>query len=160
MINRTDVFSMPKTSRKRSETASATLGWSKKSSKVAMNTPSRTTRVTRSSEPKCFFRRREDVQSRSVGGVSSSLGIELFPQPANILRLVVDDREHPAKEKQVPGLHRLHVRAERCRGCRKLNYKVLQPAIRAALLRTLLRVNERFSVCHRYDPARAIYRYN
>jgi hypothetical protein len=31
MINRTDVFSMPKTSRKRSETASATLGWSKKS---------------------------------------------------------------------------------------------------------------------------------
>ncbi len=45
-----------------------------------------------------LFRRREDVQSRSVGGVSSSLDIELFAQPANILRLVVDYRQHPAKE--------------------------------------------------------------
>jgi OsmC subfamily peroxiredoxin len=34
-------------------TASATLGWSKKSPEGAMNTPSRTTRVTRSSEPRC-----------------------------------------------------------------------------------------------------------
>ena len=47
------VFSMPKTSRNWSETASATLGWSKKSPEVAMNTPSRTTRVTLSSEPRC-----------------------------------------------------------------------------------------------------------
>ena len=49
------IFSMPKTSRNKSETASATLGWSKKSPCVAMNTPSLTTRVTRSSEPRCFL---------------------------------------------------------------------------------------------------------
>ena len=45
-------LSVPKMSRNKSDTASATLGWSKKSPEVAMNTPSRTTRVTRSSEPK------------------------------------------------------------------------------------------------------------
>jgi hypothetical protein len=101
-----------------------------------------------------LFRRREDVQSRNVGGVSSSFDIELFAQPANILRFVVDYRQHPAKEKQVPGLHRLNIRAERRRSGWKLNAKVLQAALGAAQLRTLLGVNERFFVCHRYNPAR------
>jgi hypothetical protein len=40
--------------------------------------------------------RGEDVQSRSVSGISPSLDIELFPQSAKILRLVIDDWEHPA----------------------------------------------------------------
>jgi hypothetical protein len=102
-----------------------------------------------------LFRRSEDVQTRGVSSVSSSLGIELFPQPANILRFVVDYREHPAKEKQVPCLHRLHVGAEWRRSGWKLNAKVLQPALGTAQLRTLLGVNERSSVCHRYTPERA-----
>ena len=42
--------------------------------------------------------RSEDVQSRSVGGISSSLGIELFPESANELWFMVHNREHPAKE--------------------------------------------------------------
>ena len=79
-----------------------------------------------------FFGCSEDAQSRSIGGVSPSLGIELFPHPANILRLVVDYREHPAKEEQVPRLHRLYVSAEWCRGGWKLNTEVLQPAICSA----------------------------
>src|SRR6266852_3709947 len=73
--------------------------------------------------------RSEDVQCRSVGGVSSSLGIELFPKSAKILRLVVHNWEHSAKEEKVARLHRLDVRAKRRRGGRELNAKVLQPAI-------------------------------
>ena len=79
-----------------------------------------------------FFRRSEDAQSRSVSGVSSSFGIELFSEPANILRLVVDHREHPAKEEQVARLYRLDVGAERRRGGWELNAQLLQPAIRTA----------------------------
>ena len=78
----------------------------------------------------------EDAQSRSVGGISSSLGIKLFPQAAKILRLVVYNGEHPAKEEQVTRLYRLDVGAKRRRGGRELNAKVLQPAIGTALLRT------------------------
>jgi len=40
----------------------------------------------------------KNSQSRRVGGISSGLGIELFPKPANILRFVVYNWEHPAKE--------------------------------------------------------------
>ena len=83
-----------------------------------------------------LFGRSEDAQSRSVGGISSGLGIELFPQPANILRLVVDNREHPAKEEQVARLYRLHISAKRRRGGWELNAKVLQPAFGTARLRT------------------------
>ncbi len=51
-----------------------------------------------------LFGRSEHAQSRGVGGISSSLGIEFLPQPANILRLVVYNREHPAKEEQIARL--------------------------------------------------------
>ena len=71
----------------------------------------------------------QDVQSRSVSGISSSLGIELFPKSANKLRLVVHNWEHPAKEEQVVRLHRLDVSSKRLRGGWELNAKVLQPAI-------------------------------
>ena len=83
-----------------------------------------------------LFRRGENAQSRGVGGISSSLDIELFPEPANILRLVVDDREHPAKEEQVARLYRLDVSAKRRRGGWELNAKILQPAFCTARLRT------------------------
>src|SRR5271166_796469 len=84
-----------------------------------------------------FFGRREDAQSCSVGSVPSSFDIELFPKPADVLRLVVDDRQHSAEEQEIAGLHRLDVRAERSRRGRELNAKLLQAAIRAARLRTL-----------------------
>src|SRR5258708_24867216 len=80
--------------------------------------------------------RSEDVQCRSVGGISSSLCIELFPKSAKIRRLVVHNWEHSAKEEKVARLHRLDVRAKRRRGGRELNAKVLQPAICAAQVRT------------------------
>jgi hypothetical protein len=83
-----------------------------------------------------LFGRGEDVQSRSVGGLSSTLGIELFPQPADKLRLVVDDWEHPAKEKQVARLYRLDVSAKRRRGSWELNAKFLQPPIRTTRRQT------------------------
>src|SRR5260370_34908909 len=73
--------------------------------------------------------RSEDVQCRSVGGVSSSLGIELFPKSAKILRLAVHNWEHSAKEEKVARLHRLDISAKRRRGGREQNAKVLQAAI-------------------------------
>jgi hypothetical protein len=79
-----------------------------------------------------LFCSREDAQSRSVSSVSSSFGIELFPQSANVLRLVVDYREHPAKEEQVTCLYSLYVSAKRRRRGWKLNTQVLQAAIRAS----------------------------
>ena len=81
-----------------------------------------------------FFGRSENAQGRSVGGISSRLSIELFPKPANILRLVVDNWEHAAKEEQITRLYRLDVSAKRRWGFWELNSKVLQPAICTAQL--------------------------
>ena len=85
-----------------------------------------------------LFGRGEDAQSRGVGGISTGLGIELLSQPPDILRLVIDNWEHPAKEEQVARLYRFHVRAKRRRGGWQLNAKVLQPAICTARLRTFI----------------------
>src|SRR5690242_20474585 len=68
----------------------------------------------------------EDVQCRNVGGISSSLGIELFPKPANELRLAVHNREHPAQEEKVAQLYRLYVSAKRRWSRWELNAKVFQ----------------------------------
>src|ERR1700733_13896107 len=76
-----------------------------------------------------LFGRGEDAQSRRVGGISPGLDIELLPQPPDILRLVIDNWEHPAKEEQVARLYRFHVRAKRRGGGWERNAKVLQPAI-------------------------------
>jgi hypothetical protein len=84
-----------------------------------------------------FLGRSEDAQSRGVGGIPSSLRIQFFPKPANILRLVVDNREHPAKEEQIARLERLHISAEWRRSGGEFNAKVLQPAICTARLGTL-----------------------
>src|SRR5215468_6949987 len=86
--------------------------------------------------------RGEDVQSRSESGISPSLEIELFPESAKVLRLVIDNWEHPAKKEKVARLHRLDISAKRRRGGWELNAKVMQPAIRTARLRT-------FSAYHR-----------
>ena len=73
--------------------------------------------------------RGEDVQSRRVSGISPSLGIELFPQSAKILRLVIDNWEHPAKEEKVAGLYRLDISTKWRRSGGELNAKVPQSAI-------------------------------
>src|SRR5262245_41675453 len=78
----------------------------------------------------------EDIQCRSVGGISSGFGIELFRKSAKILRLVVHNWEHSAKEEKVACLHRFDVSAKRRRGGWELNVKVLQPAICNAQVRT------------------------
>jgi hypothetical protein len=44
------------------------------------------------------------TQSSRISSISSFLGIEFFPQPAHIFRLVVDNRQHPGKEKKVARL--------------------------------------------------------
>src|ERR1700722_3031089 len=79
----------------------------------------------------------EDAQRRGVGGFPSGLDIELFAQPANKLRLVIDDWEHSAKEEQVAGLYCFDVGAERRGGGWELNAKVEQPTVCAARLRRL-----------------------
>src|SRR6266852_2064376 len=73
--------------------------------------------------------RGDDVQSRSVSGISPSLDIELFPESAKILRLVIDNWEHPAKEEKVARLHRLDISAKWRRGGWELNAKVPKAAI-------------------------------
>src|ERR1700722_1168019 len=82
------------------------------------------------------FRRGEDAQSCGVGRISSSINIKFFSQSANILRLVVDDREHPAKEEQIACLYSFGVSAKGRRGVRELNAKVLKPLICTAWLET------------------------
>jgi hypothetical protein len=69
----------------------------------------------------------EDVQCHSVGGISSSLGIELFPKSAKILRPVVHNWEHSAKEEKVARLHRFDVSAKWASG--RLGAECQGPAI-------------------------------
>jgi len=83
-----------------------------------------------------LFDRSEGAQGRSVRGISSSLSIELLPHPAEVLRFVVHNREHPAQEEQVARLDCFDVSAERSRSGRELNAKILQPAICPGRLRT------------------------
>ncbi len=84
-----------------------------------------------------LFGRSEDAQSRGVSGVAPGLGVELLADPADVLRLVVDDGQHSAEEEQVACLHCLDVGAERRRRGRELNAEALQPALCAVRLRTL-----------------------
>ena len=60
--------------------------------------------------------RGEDVQSRSESGISPSLDIELFPESAKVLRLVIDNWEHPAKKEKVARLYRLDVKYQTASG--------------------------------------------
>ena len=87
--------------------------------------------------------RGEDVQSRSVSGISRSLGIWLFPRWAKIPRLVIANWEHPAKgEEKIACLYRLDISTKPRRRRWELNAKVLKSAICTAWLQT-------FSAYHR-----------
>src|ERR1700733_15803961 len=99
-----------------------------------------------------LFGRGEDAQSRGVGGISTGLGIELLSQPPDILRLVIDNWEHPAKEEQVARLYRFHVRAKRRRGGWQLNAKVLQPAIGCSDALRVGGYDDCLFVCHTNPP--------
>src|SRR5580692_2118766 len=76
--------------------------------------------------------RGQGAQCRGVGSISSSFGIELLPQPANIFRLVIDHREHAAQKEQIARLQCLKVAAERRGRNRELDAKVAEPALRTA----------------------------
>jgi hypothetical protein len=54
-------------------------GLVKEVAEVAMNTPSRTTRVTRSSEPRWLFAAARTPKAAVLGGIPSSFSIEFFP---------------------------------------------------------------------------------
>src|SRR5580704_14681258 len=73
--------------------------------------------------------RSEHVQRSVLGSIPAGLGIKLLAKPAEVFGLVVDDREHPAKEKQVAGFYRLNVGSKWRWGSRELNAKLQQPAI-------------------------------
>jgi len=49
-----------------------------------------------------LFGRGENAQCRGVGGVSSSLDVELFSKPANVFGLVVYDGSIPLKNSRLP----------------------------------------------------------
>ena len=76
-----------------------------------------------------LFRRGERAQSRNADGIPTCFEIELFANPADILRLVIDNREHAAQEEQVAGLYCLDVRAKRGGGGGELNAEFLEPAL-------------------------------
>ncbi len=136
ITSRTAIFSMPKISRNRSEARVRDPGLVEEVA-GGCHEHSEPDDASHSIErAQMLFRRSEHAQSRGVGGISSGLDVEFFPEPANILRLVVDDREHPAEEEQVARLHRLDVSAERRRGGWELNAELLQPALRTDRLRT------------------------
>ena len=66
-----------------------------------MNTPSRTTRLILSSEPRCCLAAARALNASRIGSIASSIHVEFFPKPANILWLVVDNWKHSAQEEQI-----------------------------------------------------------
>lgn len=76
----------------------------------------------------------ERARRRGVSGIPSSFDVELFANPADVLWLVIDNREHPAQEEEIAGLHCLDVSAEGRRGGGELNAEFLQPTLRIAWL--------------------------
>ncbi len=53
--------------------------------------------------------RRQSAQGRNAGCLPSCLGIEFSSNQANKCRFVIDDGQHTAQEKQIPGLQSLNV---------------------------------------------------
>ena len=71
----------------------------------------------------------ESAQSRGVDGISSRFGIELFPQPAHIFRLVIDNWDHTAEKEKVTRLYGFDVCAEGRGGGWKLNAQLFKPTL-------------------------------
>ena len=81
--------------------------------------------------------RSESAQGRNVCRIPSSLDIEFFAKPPEILRLVIDYRQHASQEEQITGRCRLDIVPERRGRGGQLNAKVLQPAFDVARLQIL-----------------------
>ena len=63
----------------------------------------------------------KSAQARYICCVASCLYIKFFAKSANVLRLMVDDREHPGEEEQVARLQYLDIIAKRRWSGWKLN---------------------------------------
>jgi len=76
-----------------------------------------------------LFRRGERAQRCNANGIPTSFEIELFANPADVLRLVIDNREHAAQEKEVAGLYCFDIYTKRGWGGGELNAQFLEPAL-------------------------------
>ena len=87
---------------------------------MATDTPSRTIRVTLSSDPKCSPRDSEDVERREVSRLAPRFHIELRADASNEFRRAAFRGKHPGQKKQIARLHRFRIGAERLRRRREL----------------------------------------
>lgn len=71
----------------------------------------------------------QGAQSRGASRIASSFEVQLFAEPAEILRLMIHHRERAAQEKQVASLRSLDVAAEGRGRSGELNAKFLQPLL-------------------------------
>jgi len=94
---------------------------------VATDTPSRTIRVTLSSDPKCCRASTEDVECGEFRRLASSVYVEFRADSPNEFRDPAFRGKHPAQKKQIARLHRFRIDPERLRGHRELNAKFFQP---------------------------------
>jgi hypothetical protein len=69
---------------------------------VATDTPSRTIRVTLSSDPKCFSRDSENVERREVRRLAARFHIELRAPAPNDFCLAAFSGKHALKKSKLP----------------------------------------------------------
>src|SRR5437016_11558547 len=79
----------------------------------------------------------EDVERREVSRLAPGFYIELRANAPNEFRLVTFRGKHPAQKKQIAGLHRFHIGAERLRRRREFDAKFFQPLLGADWPRAL-----------------------
>jgi len=76
----------------------------------------------------------EDIERRQVSRLAPRFHIELGANAPNEFRLMAFRGQHPAQKKQIAGLHRFHIGAERLRRRRERDAKALQPLFGADCL--------------------------
>ena len=76
----------------------------------------------------------ERVERREVSRLAPRFHIELGADAPNEFRLAAFRGKHPGQKKQIAGLHRFHIGAERLRRRRELDAKFLQPLLGAGRL--------------------------
>ncbi len=82
-------------------------------------------------------RHSEDVERREVSRLAPRFHIELRADAPNEFRPVAFRGKHPAQKKQIAGLHRFHIGAERLRRRREPDAKFFQPLLGARRPRPL-----------------------
>src|SRR5258707_6526907 len=76
-------------------------------------------------------RNSQDVDGREASRLATLFDVELRADPPDELRSAAFRGEHPAQEKQLARLHRLHIRAEWLGRFGKLEAQFLQPLLGA-----------------------------